>query len=132
MTPQRAISISCRIAASVGLRARDLTTKSDSVVAVFRSRKALGFSQPTPFTFGNTSRNLPDVRSPGVVNFDFSFTKITHIKERITLQFRDGFFNGFNHPNFGSPGTTFGTANFGVISSAADPRIVQFGVKLLF
>ncbi len=90
------------------------------------------FSQSAPFTFGNTSRTLPDVRSPGVVNFDFSFTKITRIKERMTLQFRAEFFNGFNHPNFGSPGTTFGTATFGVISSAADPRIIQFGLKLLF
>ncbi|MDQ6707100.1 MAG: TonB-dependent receptor, partial [Acidobacteriota bacterium] len=90
------------------------------------------FSQPAPFTFGNTSRNLPDVRSPGVVNFDFSVTKITKIRERLTAQLRGEFFNGFNHPNFGSPGTTFGTATFGVISSAADPRIIQLGLKLLF
>lgn len=90
------------------------------------------FSQPAPFTFGNTSRNLPDVRSPGVVNFDFSFTKITKIRERLTTQLRGEFFNGFNHPNFGSPGTTFGTATFGVISSAADPRIIQLGLKVLY
>ena len=90
------------------------------------------FSQPASFNFGNTSRTLPDVRSPGVVNVDFSFTKITHITERVTTQLRGEFFNGFNHPNFGSPGTTFGTATFGVISSAADPRIIQIGLKLLF
>ncbi len=90
------------------------------------------FSQPVPFSFGNTSRNLPDVRSPGVVNFDFSFTKTTKIRERLTTQLRGEFFNGFNHPNFGSPGTAFGTATFGVISSAADPRIIQLGLKLLF
>lgn len=90
------------------------------------------FSQPAPFTFGNTSRTLPDVRSPGIVNFDFSFTKITRIRERLTAQLRGEFFNGFNHPNFGSPGTTFGTATFGVISSAADPRIIQLALKLLF
>ncbi len=90
------------------------------------------FSQPAAFTFGNTSRTLPDVRSPGVVNFDFSFTKNTKIGERFTTQLRGEFFNGFNHPNFGTPGTGFGTATFGVISSAADPRIIQLGLKLLF
>ena len=90
------------------------------------------FSQPAAFTFGNTSRTLPDVRSPGTVNCDFSITKVTAITERISTQFRAEFFNGFNHPSFGAPGTALGNANFGVISSAADPRIIQFGLKLLF
>jgi Carboxypeptidase regulatory-like domain len=90
------------------------------------------FSQPAPFSFGNSSRNLGDVRAPGVVNFDFSLTKLTPIGERVTSQFRAEFFNGFNHPNFGRPGTALGVASFGVISSANDPRIVQLGLKLLF
>ena len=42
------------------------------------------------------------------------------------------FFDLFNHPNFGSPGTTFGTSSFAVISSANDGRTIQFGLKLLF
>lgn len=90
------------------------------------------FSQPPPFTFGNTSRTLPDVRTPGLANLDFSVTKGTNIGERVTTQFRAEFFNGLNHPNFGSPGTAFGNANFGVISSALDPRIIQLGLKILF
>jgi hypothetical protein len=90
------------------------------------------FSQPAAFTFGNTSRTLPDVRSPGVVNFDFSITKNTKLGERFSTQLRGEFFNGFNHPNFGTPGTVFGTSTFGVISSASDPRIIQLGLKVLF
>ena len=35
-------------------------------------------------------------------------------------------------PNFGAPGTAFGTSTFGVIGSANDGRVVQFGLKLLF
>jgi hypothetical protein len=66
-----------------------------------------------------------------VLNFDFSFTKVTRIGERLTTQLRGEFFNGFNHPNFGAPGTGFGTATFGVINSAADPSIIQLGLKLL-
>ncbi len=90
------------------------------------------FSQPATFTFGNTARTLPDTRSPGITNVDFSITKVTRITERVSTQFRTEFFNGFNHPNFGSPGSALGNANFGVISSALDPRIIQLGLKVLF
>ncbi len=90
------------------------------------------FSQPAAFTFGNVSRTLPDVRAPGTINFDFSIIKNTHFTERVNLQFRAEFFNGLNNVNFGSPGTTFGTSTFGVISSASDARVIQLGLKLLF
>jgi hypothetical protein len=89
-------------------------------------------SQPAVFTFGNLSRTLPDVRSPGVVNFDFSLIKNTRFREHYNVQLRAEFFNIFNHPNFGSPGASFGTSSFGVISSAADGRTTQLGLKLLF
>jgi len=90
------------------------------------------FSQPAPFTFGNVSRTLPDVREPGIVNFDFSVLKNTRLKERVNIQFRAEFFNLLNNTNFGGPGVTLGTSTFGVISSAADGRTIQFGLKLLF
>jgi len=38
----------------------------------------------------------------------------------------------FNHPNWGMPGRDVGVAGFGVVNSAADPRIIQFGLKLSF
>lgn len=90
------------------------------------------FSQPPPFEFGNTARTLPDVRTPGFVNFDFSLSKNTRIAEGHMLQFRAEFFNLFNNTNFGAPGTTFGTPTFGVISSAAPARQVQFALKWIF
>jgi hypothetical protein len=91
------------------------------------------FSQPDPFTFGNTGRLLPDVREPGISNFDFSTQKNFALTERIRLQFRGELFNIFNTPQFGRPGTTFGNPQFGVISSQANsPRQIQFGLKLLF
>ena len=90
------------------------------------------FSQPPAFTFGNVSRTLPDVRAPGYVNFDFSVIKNTRFLESGNVQFRAEFFNVLNHPNFGAPGTTFGTSSFGVIGSAGDGRVIQFGLKLLF
>jgi hypothetical protein len=90
------------------------------------------FSAPAAFTFGNTARTLPDVFAPGVKNWDFSIMKNNRFKEHYNVQFRAEFFNGFNNVNFGAPGTTQGTSSFGVISSAADARVIQFGLKLLF
>lgn len=90
------------------------------------------FSQPPAFTFGNVSRTLPDVRTPGFVNFDFSVIKNTRLLESGNVQFRAEFFNIINHPNFGAPGTTLATSSFGVIGSASDGRVIQFALKLLF
>lgn len=90
------------------------------------------FSQPPAFTFGNTARTIGNLRAPGLLNFDFSAIKNTRFRERLNVQFRAELFDLFNHPNFGAPGTTFGTGSFGVISSANDGRTIQFGLKLLF
>ncbi len=79
--------------------------------------------------FGNSGVGV--VRGPGVVNFDFNLAKDFAITERVKIQFRSEFFNALNHSNFGVPGVTFGTG-FGQIVSAADARIIQFGLKLGF
>ena len=42
------------------------------------------------------------------------------------------FFDLFNHPNFNLPDNFLGSPTFGRISSARDPRHIQFGLKLLF
>ena len=87
---------------------------------------------PTP-TFGNNSRTEPQLRGPGVNNFDFSVFKGVNIDERRRVEFRAEFFNLFNHPNFANPGTTLGTTSFGVISSSLlPPREVQLGMRFQF
>ncbi len=48
---------------------------------------------------------------------------------------KGGIFNATNTPYFGSPGSvglTVGTSTFGKVTVAADPRVIQFGLKLLF
>jgi hypothetical protein len=89
------------------------------------------FSAPAASTFGNSGRNLPDVRTAGVANYDFTVFKNTAITERFQLQFRTEVFNLFNRVQFGRPGTVFGTSTFGVVSSQLNnPRLVQFGLRL--
>jgi Carboxypeptidase regulatory-like domain len=93
------------------------------------------FTQPPAFTFGNVSRTLPDVRTHGINNFDFSIFKNTYFgpEARLNLQFRAEFFNLFNRTNFGTPGQTLGTPQFGIVSSQRnEPRLVQFALKFVF
>ncbi len=91
------------------------------------------FSQPPAFTFGNVARMLPDVRAPGLVNFDFSVFKNTRIAERYLVQLRGEAFNALNHPNFGGPSTTFGINNgFGSIGGTGPARLMQLALKIQF
>lgn len=93
------------------------------------------FSNPAPFTFGNVARTLPNVRGDGTNNLDAGIFKNNFFgrDNRFNLQFRAEFLNMFNRVQFGMPGTSFGTAQFGVVSSMANnPRFVQFALKLRF
>lgn len=88
------------------------------------------FAFPPRGTFGNAGRNILD--GPGFQNFNASLVKNTSITERLNLQFRGEVFNVFNHPNFGLPDNFLGSPTFGRITTARDPRHIQFGLKLLF
>ena len=88
------------------------------------------FAFPAPGTFGNAGRNI--LEGPGFQNVNASLLKNTRLTERFNLQFRAEAFNLFNHPNFNLPDNFLGSPTFGRITSARDPRHIQFGLKLLF
>lgn len=88
------------------------------------------FSIPLPGTYGTAGRSI--VTGPGLVGLDVSMQKEETIFERLKLQFRVDAYNALNHPNFNLPGRIYGAGNFGVITSAADPRELQLAVKLIF
>ena len=91
------------------------------------------FSQPAPFTFGNTGRTLPDVRTPGMENIDFSLFKNFQVTEKLQAELRAEAFNLLNQVVFGAPNSVLTSGQFGVISNQANtPRELQFALKLLF
>ncbi len=82
-------------------------------------------------TYGNSPRNF--LRAPGTVNIDSSLMKDFALGERLRLQLRGEFFNLLNHTNLGQPGANFSSAtNFGVITGADSPRILQVGARISF
>jgi hypothetical protein len=84
--------------------------------------------------YGNTGQSLLD--GPPQINTDFSLGKRTivgGIRENAELAFRVEFYNSLNHPQFSNPGTSLGSANFGVITqTSVAPRLIQFALKYLF
>src|SRR6185369_14369131 len=92
---------------------------------------ASGYTVPAPFTFGNSARNL--LFGPGDIVFDVSILKNTRITERLDTQLRFESFNTPNHANFNNPAANISVpGSVGRITSAGDPRNIQFGLKLLF
>jgi hypothetical protein len=94
-------------------------------------------TEPTG-TFGNIGRNT--LRGPEIFNIDMSLVKHTQIG-RLDTELRIETFNLLNHPQFGPPARTFGNADFGRITSSANPscqtcgtseRQIQIGVKVRF
>lgn len=81
--------------------------------------------------FGTSGRNV--LRLPGLQNWDIGMTKKFTIHDSMAAEFKGGFFNAFNHTNFGPPGSVIGSSTAGVISSqAGSPRNIQLALKVDF
>lgn len=88
------------------------------------------FVLPPLGSFGMLGRNV--MRGPGSAVVNFSSFKNFRATERWSVQFRFEAFNFFNRPNFSNPQAGVGGVTFGQILGAADPRVLQMGLKLLF
>ena len=103
------------------------------------------FTPNTAGTYGNLGRDT--IRLPGQLLFDSSLSRIFALRESIRLEVRGEAFNVINHTNLagiptsglglsvaGSTGLSLSrnAANFGQITSAGDPRTLQFAMKLYF
>ena len=91
------------------------------------------FSDPPLGSFNNgTQRSL--CCGPGLEDWDFSVHKKISLSETKYVQFRAEIFNVFNRTNFSNPDGHFsdGPTLFGKITSAGDPRLLQFALKFFF
>ena len=90
------------------------------------------FASP-PLGQFNTGTQRTICCGPGLNNTDFAVHKQIAITESKYFQFRGEIFNIANHTQFTNPDGNLGDgALFGKITSARDPRLVQFALKLFF
>jgi hypothetical protein len=97
---------------------------------VARYFNAAAFTAVPQFVIGNSSRN--PVRGPGLQNADLMIGKTFRITERFNLEFRAEAFNVSNTPPLNDPNGSFGSAAFGSITAAGNPRDFEFVAKLHF
>lgn len=110
------------------------------------------FTVPAPFTFGNEGRSLPNARTFGTRNEDFTVGKKTRIVgEKALFDFRASFFDIFNRHIYsapsgfatglntpfiplGSPGCNgpnqHFACGFGAVTASSGPRTIQFGLRI--
>ncbi len=88
------------------------------------------FMAAPQFVIGNSSRN--PVRGPGLQNADLMIGKTFRITERMAVNFRAEVFNVSNTPPLNDPSGIFGSASFGSITSAGNPRVFECVAKIQF
>jgi hypothetical protein len=88
------------------------------------------FTVPAQYTIGNAGRNI--LYGPGSTSMDLKIGKNWMLTERLRLEYRLEMFNFTNTANFATPNGTLNNAQVARITSAADPRRIQMGMKLVF
>ena len=98
--------------------------------SVARYFNTAAFTAAPQFVIGNSSRN--PVRGPGLQSADLMIGKTFRVTERVRLDFRAEAFNVPNTPPLNDPNGSFGSAAFGSITSAGNPRVFEFAGKVRF
>lgn len=88
------------------------------------------FTAPAFGFFGNCGTGL--IRGPGENTWNWALYKSFPIGEKLKAQFRSEFFNIWNHPSFDQVSNSLGSGNFGQVTRALEPRIIEFGLRLDF
>jgi hypothetical protein len=79
---------------------------------------------------GNANRR--SFHGPGLNNWDMGLLKNINFTESKSLELRFEAFNIFNHAQFQNPDGNIDSSNFGIITAANAPRILQLGARLHF
>ena len=90
------------------------------------------FSEDNTFgRIGNSPRTI--CCGPHISNTDFAILKSFKASETMHVDFRAEFFNIFNHTQFFNPDGNFSDGSqFGQVTQARDPRLMQFALKFFF
>ncbi len=80
--------------------------------------------------FGN--ERVGSLLGPGIQKWDIATMKNVNLGEHLRFQLRGEYFNAFNHTNFWNVDSSLEDGNFGQVTTAHEPRIIQIGAKLNF
>jgi hypothetical protein len=105
---------------------------SDSSQPPCTDGAVFGCYDPALFgSLGNAPRTI--CCGPHISQTDLALLKTIQLSEMSHIDFRAEFFNIFNHTQFFTPdGNTSDGSQFGQVTQARDPRLIQFAVKFFF
>ena len=83
--------------------------------------------------FGLYGNAMPGtIRGPGQEIYNMALFKEFHITETNYFEFRAEAFNAFNHTNPNNPNAQLGNSNYGKVTGADDPRIMELALRYRF
>jgi hypothetical protein len=94
------------------------------------------FGQPALGTLGNLGR--ANIRLPLAWQFDIALSRVFHLRETKSIEFRTEAFNVLNSFRLGNPAggppldMNLSSSQFGQVRLSLDPRILQFAMKYIF
>ena len=88
------------------------------------------FRAPATGQFGNLENN--SLIGPGRFNVDVGIVRSFRVGGERQVQFRAEAFNVLNRVNLATPVSALNSPNFGLITGASDPRIIQLALKYTF
>jgi hypothetical protein len=88
------------------------------------------YTQPLYGFYGTASNG--SIRGPAEFTGNTALYKTFPVGEKVNLQFRAEAFNIANHPSYAAVSTNYGAGNFGAVTSALDPRILEFALRASF
>ena len=88
------------------------------------------FTRPAAGTLGNVGR--ASIAGPGTWQFDAAVSRTFQFRESQRFEFRAEAFNVTNSFRMNNPQTNLNSNTFGQVTSALDPRIMQFALKYSF
>ena len=88
------------------------------------------FALPATGTLGNVGAG--SIAGPGTWQFDIALSRTFQFRESQRMEFRAEAFNVANAFRMNNPTTNLNSNTFGQVTSAQDPRIMQFALKYFY
>jgi hypothetical protein len=126
-------NVTTRDVALIGVSNQRVNQVQDNVYGdktVNRYLNPAAFAQPATGTIGNLRPG--SIEGPGYWTFDAALTRAFELPRTQRLEFRVEAFNVTNALRMRTLVTNFNAGNFGKITTAEDPRIMQFALKYFF